>query len=73
MCRLVFAPDLKSQRLDPGFFAQVFSEGDHGLAQLLPAERLAQIKLIEQCEAAMKFQAEQNVSVKYPAISGRER
>ena len=58
MCRLVFATDLKAQRLDAGFSAQVLGEGDHGLAQFLPAEWLAQIKLVEQCEAAMKFQAE---------------
>jgi hypothetical protein len=36
--RLVFVTDLKAQGFDPGLFAQVFGEGDHGLAQVLPGE-----------------------------------
>ena len=55
---LVSPANFKSQRLNAGFPAQVFRKGDHCLAQLLPAEWLAQIQFIEQGKAPVEFQAE---------------
>src|SRR5580765_1094771 len=66
--RYVFAADLQAQRLQAGFSAHVLTKRHDSPAQFLPAICFVEIDLVQQSEAAMKFQT---VTISKREISGQ--
>jgi len=64
---LIVSADFQTQGCDAATAAKAFGKSHHTLAEPLAPERLAQVKLVQQAEATMKFQTETERQGKVPS------